>query len=297
MKKIMKKIVLLLNMLFITNITFGMQTHEKPPRPKMPRELTKEIIEYILNQSTIDQSLQAIQKYALIDENLSESNEITEFLIQGMFKKSLNDHSRLHLPESIQNNPIFLTLQIDTEGIKKWIQSKDFVKDWISGNKEDLVLENARLGNLSSLILLFNLGYEPTIQTLTSALGSVAAHERDTHSPDNFSAIAELLLHHGASINEKDDHGDSAFNWAIIRNNTHIMKIFLQNNAQVTDNELDCATFLAKYSLRSSEAEELLLAHAPLTIKLKHYLKDRRAIALGILAGAGAIGLLTFIKK
>jgi hypothetical protein len=134
----MKKILFLSQMiLLLFSYSAFCMKKELPPRPQVPAELSKEIVQFIMNSATLEDAIAAIKKYALIDPKIEESPSITQFLIKEIAHK---------WPE-MNGDLIKTALFLNTKGAKNWLSSND-AKEWVKANEklaETFLAEQAQL--------------------------------------------------------------------------------------------------------------------------------------------------------
>lgn len=189
----MKKL-LISHIIFSSLNILAMQTNEKPPRPEVPQEISKEIIKFIMSEETLEKAIEAIKKYAIIDPRVETSKEFTNFLFNELSNKwQIEDLSAI-------------AIMLDTECTKDW-PNTDAAKKWALENKEYLecaLRYAAEQGYIEKIQILLQLKVNQNSSSLFSDNPLIGAIRSGNPK------IVLLLLSAGADPNQFDKSGLSA---------------------------------------------------------------------------------------
>jgi len=178
----------------------------------------------------------------------SEATQPTTNKLQALFASAV-DKSTIKLIEPLLHKPgVDINAPLNARGsnalsIASLRDRDDIVELLLKNGAAVNALDNkdvsalmlaAGLGHLNIVqLLLNNWGAELNLQDINgnSALSLAAHHPAGENS--NFPAIVELLINHGAQVNNLDNSNTTPLIRAASKRNTEIVRILLENGAQV----------------------------------------------------------------
>ncbi|MCB9229783.1 MAG: ankyrin repeat domain-containing protein [Deltaproteobacteria bacterium] len=199
--------------------------------------------------------------FALFSGNLAQAGKTPLFIaaekghkqaIQTLIESGANPHKTNEKEE----NPLFIAVQKGHAAAVRYLVDAGSSTDKINEAREPLLYTAVKHGDIDMVYTLItgmdgiDVNKAESNYYDTPLHLAVKSSRTEADNDDNYTAIAVLLLQHGARINKRNKDNQSPFNMALMYNRKDILRYFLNNSKEQTVQANKRDTFYKKNPLQ-----------------------------------------------